>query len=381
MTRFPAAAPTRAAGCRPGFFLGLCVLFALSLPACSQSRDDTAASSSSKAQLFTVPAKQRGHLKVVAVKKKPVTLPVTVPALVNFNELKTSRVVPLVSGKVAKIKVHEGDHVKSGQVLLTIASPDSSDMAANIARDRSALATKKVILARDKDLYEHKAISLEELQQAELDVKAAEATVANDNSQAAITGGASSRAVLRSPISGTVVARNISVGEAVSAGSTACFTITDPTAAWVIAQLYQQDLRDVQLGDSAVIRSPVLKKPIDGKVTYIGASIDPNTLTVPVRIAADNEDGLIKQGMYVDAEIIPAESMTAMVVPDAAVLRDEENLPFVYVEASAGKFARRHVKLGAEIDGETIVESGLENGDKVLADGALFVQFADSLER
>jgi cobalt-zinc-cadmium efflux system membrane fusion protein len=380
MTRYPAVA-ARAARRQPGFFLGLGVIVALALPACSQSKDDAAAASSSQALLFTVPANQRGHLKVVAVKKKPVTLPVTVPALVNFNELKTSRVVPLVSGKVAKIKVHEGDHVKSGQVLLTIASPDSSDMAANIARDRSALATKKVILARDKDLYEHKAISLEELQQAELDVKAAEATVANDNSQAAITGGAGSQAVLRSPISGTVVARNIAVGEAVSAGSTACFTITDPTAAWVIAQLYQQDLRDVQLGDSAVIRSPVLKKPIDGKVTYIGASIDANTLTVPVRIAADNEDGLLKQGMYVDAEIIPARSITAMVVPDAAVLRDEDNLPFVYVEVSAGKFARRHVKLGAEIDDETVVESGLKDGDKVLADGALFVQFADSLER
>lgn len=379
MIRFPALSrtfPRRATR----LCLGLGALV-LALAGCSQSKDDASSPAAEKAKLFTVPKAQRGHLKIVAVKKKPVTLPVTVPALVNFNELKTSRVIPLVSGKVSKVKVHEGDHVKSGQVLLTISSPDSSDIAANIARDRSALATKKVILARDKDLYEHKAISLEELQQAELDVKAAEATVANDNSQAAITGGGSSQAVLRSPISGTVVARKVSVGEAVSAGSTLCFTITDPSAAWVIAQLYQQDLRDVQLGDSAVIRSPVLKKPIDGKVTYIGASIDPNTLTVPVRIAADNADGLLKQGMYVDAQIVPAKSIPAMVVPDAAVLRDEDNLPFVYVEVGAGKFARRHVTPGPEVDDEIIIEKGLKNGDKVLADGALFVQFADSLEQ
>ncbi len=70
-----------------------------------------------------------------------------------------------------------------------------------------------------------------------------------------------------------------------------------------------------------------------------------------------------------------------MVVPDASVLRDEDNLPFVYVEVGPGKFARRHVKLGAELDDETVIESGLKDGDKVLADGALFVQFADSLER
>ncbi len=365
------------------FGLAVGLLLVPALCGCSRpgGHSEAAAAASSRAVLFSVPKDQRAHLQVVAVKKKPVTLPVTVPALVNFNELKTSRVVPLVSGKVATIKVHEGDQVKSGQILLTIASPDSSAMAANISRDRSALATKKVILARDQDLYQHKAISLEELQQAELDVKAAEATVANDVSQAAITGGSSSQAVLRSPISGTVVARNISVGEAVSAGSTPCFTITDPTAAWVIAQLYQQDLRDVQLGDTAVIRSPVLKKPIDGKITYIGASIDPNTLTVPVRIAADNEDGLLKQGMYVDAQIIPAKTVVATLVPDAAVLRDADNLPFVYVEVAEGKFARRHVTLGAGVDDETILESGLADGDKVLADGALFVQFADSLER
>jgi cobalt-zinc-cadmium efflux system membrane fusion protein len=363
-----------------GWRYGSAVLLAILLAGCRRSAGDDDGTPA-KATLFSVPKNQQAHLKIVAVKKKPVTLPVQVPALVNFNELKTSRVVPLVSGKISTIKVHEGDMVKSGDVLLTIASPDSSTMAANIARDRSAFSTKKVILARDNDLYAHKAISLEELQQAELDVKAAEATLANDNSQAAITGGSSSEAVLRSPISGTVVTRKVSVGEAVSAGSTLCFTITDPTAAWVIANLYQQDLRDVQLGDSAVIRSPVLKKPIEGEVIYIGASIDPNTLTVPVRIAADNADGLLKEGMYVDAEIVPQKTISAMVVPNASVLRDEDNLPFVYVEVEQGQFARRHVKLGAELGDVTIVQSGLTDGDEVLADGALFVQFADSLER
>ncbi len=343
-------------------------------------RDPAPDSNTAKASLFVVPAAQRAHLRIVSAAKQPVTLPVSVPARVEFDELKTSRVVPLVGGKVARVLVHEGDHVKKHQTLLTIASPDSSDLAANVARDRSALQSKKVILARDKDLYEHKAISLEELQQAELDVTAAKATLADDLAHASITGGSSSQAALRSPIDGTVVARNIAVGEAVEAGSTACFTITDPAAMWVVAQLYQEDLRLVHLGDSALIRSPVLDKPIDGKVTYIGSSIDADTLTIPVRIAASNDQGRLKQGMYVDAEIIPNKPTDTMLLPAAAVLRDEDNLPFVYVQAAPGQFARRHVELGTQVDDKFAIASGLTPGDKVLADGAVFVQFADSLE-
>ncbi len=364
--------------------LALCLPLLFILPGCSRSasQDNGHGAASSRPSLFTVPKVQRGHIKVVTVEKKPVILPVRVPALVDFNELKTSRVVPLVSGKVAKIKVYEGDHVKSGEVLLTIASPDSSNMVANIARDRSTWEIKKVILARDKDLYAHKAIALEELQQAQLDMTAAKATVTNDLSLAAITGGTSSQAVLRSPISGIVVARNISVGEPVLAGSTPCFTITDPTAVWVIAQLYQQDLRDVQIGDSAIIRSPVSSVPLDGKVTYIGASIDQDTLTIPVRIAADNAGGQLKQGMYVDVQIVPAKPVVVILLPDVALLRDEDNLPFVYIQVRPGTFARRHVTLGSQVDiDRTIIVNGLKSGDKVLADGALFVQFADNLER
>ncbi len=364
--------------------LALCLPLLFILPGCSRSasQDNGQGAASSRPSLFTVSKVQRRHINVVTVEKKPVILPVRVPALVDFNELKTSRVVPLVSGKVAKIKVYEGDHVKSGEVLLTIASPDSSTMVANIARDRSTLEIKKVILARDKDLYAHKAIALEELQQAQLDMTAAKATVTNDLSRAAITGGTSSQAVLRSPISGIVVARNISVGEPVLAGSTPCFTITDPTAVWVIAQLYQQDLRDVQIGDSAIIHSPVSSVPIDGKVTYIGASIDQDTLTIPVRIAADNAGGQLKQGMYVDVQIVPAKPVVVILLPDVALLRDEDNLPFVYIQVRPGTFARRHVTLGSQVDiDKTIIVNGLKGGDKVLADGALFVQFADNLER
>ena len=92
-------------------------------------------------------------------------------------------------------------------------------------------------------------------------------------------------------------------------------------------------------------------------------------------------NGLLKQGMYVDVEILPAKSDQAIVVPAGAVLRDADNLPFVYLQVKPGTFARRHVKLAAQLGDTYAIEQGLDDGAEVLTNGALFVQFADSLEQ
>jgi len=328
-----------------------------------------------------VPPEQRGHLAIVKAHRSPVVRPVTVPGQIAFDDLKTSEVTPLVSGKITRVFVHEGDAVKVGAPLAAIASPDSADNASTLAKDRAELRSKQTILARDQDLYAHKAISLEELQQATLDVEAAQTTVHGDEARMAITGSKSGDAILPSPIAGVVVARKVAVGDAVSAEATPCFTITDPTAMWVVSQLYQEDLRRVAVGNTAHLRSPVLDAPLDGKVLHIGAMLDPDTLTIPVRVAASNPGGLLKAGMYVDVEIVPANHEDAILVPAAAVLRDADNLPFVYVQGKPGEFARRLISLGDQVGGDFVIGKGLADGDQVLSDGALFVQFADALEQ
>ena len=355
----------------------LCASCNSQLPPPAGKPDDKAR----EATLFEVPSQQRDQLKVVAVAHKAIAQPLVVPAQVAFDGLRTSDVTPLVSGKVARILVNEGDRVAAGQPLMVIASPDSSDTTTNLMRDRSALATKEAVLARDTDLFAHKAISREELEAAQNDVVSAKAAVQDDEAHVKITGSDQGGAFLRSPIAGVVVHRAIATGESVQAGATVSFTVTDASAVWVVGQLYQEDLRRIELGDSALIRSPVLDAPLPGKVIYIGASIDPDSLTIPVRIAAQNPSGLLKKGMYVDTAITPAKTESAVVVPHSSLLRDSDNLAFVYVQASPGKFARRHVELGAQLPDGYVIKSGLADGEQVLADGAVFIQFADSLER
>lgn len=331
--------------------------------------------------LFQLPGEQMARLQIVTVQEQEVRRPLLVPAQVTFDELHTSDVVPLVDGKVSKLLVREGDHVDAGQPLLAIASPSSADAQASLDRDSAALANARQVLARDQDLYKHKAISLEETQQAELAVASAEATLKSDRTRVRVTGTGRAEALLRSPLAGVVVARHISVGESVQAGATATFTVTDPGAIWVIAQLYQDDLRRVAVGDPAEITSTVLEAPLAARVSYVGAALDPDTLTIPVRIAAHNPSGMLKKGMYVDAAITPVRAEKAMILPATAVLRDSDNLPFVYVQSEGKGFARRHIVLGDQVGGFFVVRSGVTPGEKVVADGALFVQFADSLER
>ena len=354
---------------------------ALALTACAQTPPAPLPPERTKASLFTVPEAKRGRLQVLTLVDTPIRPALSVPASVAFDDLKTSTVMPLVSGKVEKVLVHEGDRVKAGQPLLVIASPDASDTAANLVRDQATLTNKQAVLRRDRDLYEHKAISQEELESAQLDVTSAQASVADDLAHAKIIGGGKRADVLRAPVSGLVVSRQVSAGNAVSAGATPCFVITDPTALWVIAQLYQDDVGRVSRGDGVTVTSPVLTAPLKGQVAYIGAGIDPDTHTIPVRIEVSNPGGLLKAGMYVSARIQPSQAQRGLVVPHAAVLRDDDNLPFVYVQTTPGTFARRHVELGSPVDDGQVIAGGVKPGEQVLASGAVFVQFADSLEQ
>ena len=114
---------------------------------------------------------------------------------------------------------------------------------------------------------------------------------------------------------------------------------------------------------------------------YIGALLDPATRTTPVRIVTKNPDGLLKKDMFVDAVIHTRSGRSVLAVPTSAILRTDDNLPFVYVEVEPGKFAQRLVTLGVAAgrrDGD--LTSGVKEGEKIVAEGAVFLQFANSIQ-
>ena len=151
---------------------------------------------------------------------------------------------------------------------------------------------------------------------------------------------------MRAPIAGVVVQKLVSPGQVIQAGSTVCFMISDVSTVWVQGHIFDRDLPLVRAATRW--RKPTPRSPaaFHGKVSYIGAFVDPATRTTPVRIVTHNPDGLLKKDMFVDAVIHTGTRSNVLVVPVSAVLRDEKNEPMVYVEAEPGKFAQRPVHIG-----------------------------------
>ncbi|MFO1505771.1 MAG: efflux RND transporter periplasmic adaptor subunit [Lysobacterales bacterium] len=244
------------------------------------------------------------------------------------------------------------------------------------------------VAANDRDLVAHQAISERENAQAQADAIGADAdrdaarqalvAACRSSSIADLAAGAPARAPgwrIRAPIAGTVVAKSIAPGQTLAAGTTACFTIADTSTMWVMAQLFGADAGSTRPGDAAAIDPGDGGKAIDGKVARVGAVVDPDTRSVTARIAVDNPAGALRKGMYVQVRIESQDARTGLLVPVSAVLRDDENLPFVYVVAPDGSYARRPVTLGVRVDDRYVIPGGLRAGDRVVVDGSIFLRF------
>jgi cobalt-zinc-cadmium efflux system membrane fusion protein len=185
---------------------------------------------------------------------------------------------------------------------------------------------------------------------------------------------------VRSPIDGVVVQKLVSPGLVIQAGTTACFTISDVSTVWVQGHIYERDLESIRVGDAVDQTNASFQKVFHGVVSYIGALLDPATRTTPVRIVTKNPDGLLKKDLFVDAVIHTRSGRTLLAVPTSAILRNDENLPFVYVEVQPGKFAQRLVNIGTQQGDGTELLSGCKEGEKVVAEGSVFLQFANSIQ-
>lgn len=362
----------------------------VSLAGCSSQTSDnskTAAVASASNVTLTAAQLKNIHLYTVVASKFHKTIDTT--GAVDFDNDQATSVLAPFSGPVSRLLVSPGDHVKKGDPLATVVSPD---FAAAVSAYSKALATARTtrrVADIDKDLVQHNGVSQREEEQAQTDAANAEAD--RDAAQQALAslqvnpqaikdiqeGRPASRieGLIRSPIAGTVVEKLITPGQLLQAGTTPCFTVADLSRVWVIAQIFGSGLASVSLGDSADIVTGVDSKNFSGKVANIAALVDPNTRSVGVRVVVDNPGDFLKKQMYVRVQIHSSQESSGLLVPVSAILRDDENLPFVYVVQPVGNFARQHVTLGYRDADQYDIADGLKAGDQIVVDGGIFVQF------
>jgi cobalt-zinc-cadmium efflux system membrane fusion protein len=362
-----------------------CSLYKKAAPAAAAAQTDEAA-------LFEVPQKQLPHLKVVEAKKTSWSTVVRTTATVDWDADHTTQAITQVNGPISKLLVDLGSHVTAGQPLLYVSSPDVATAISTYKKARNRQDYSKKTLDRSKDLLEHKVIATKDMEAAEQDFNDARAEVENDLQALKIFGvteqeiedaqhqgvAINPQLAVRSPISGIVVQKLVTPGLVIQAGTTACFTISDNSTVWVQGHIYDRDLEAVRVGDAVEETDSSFHRTFHGTVAYIEALIDPTTRTTSVRIVTKNPDGLLKKDMFVDAVIHTRSGRTVLTVPTSAILRNDQNMPFVYIEASPGKFAQRLVNIGAEQGEFTEIVSGLKEGEKLVSQGSVFLQFANS---
>ncbi|MDE3188696.1 MAG: efflux RND transporter periplasmic adaptor subunit [Acidobacteriota bacterium] len=182
------------------------------------------------------------------------------------------------------------------------------------------------------------------------------------------------------PISGEVVERLVSPGQVVQAGQTQAFTISDLSTVWVLANVYQGDLAYVHSGDDVVVQTDSYPGSFHGRISYVSPALDPGTRTLQARIVVDNPGEKLKRDMYCTVTVTAGSLSNVVAVPNASVLRDDNNQPFIYVASGTNQFGRRDVELGESQNGQTQILKGISAGERVVGDGSLFLQFANSLQ-
>lgn len=375
--------------------LSAAALLAVVTAGCSGGDSKTQAYSSvsaneKKADLFTVPAEQMAHVQVITVQPSDFPRVLRLNGTVAFNGFLTTPVITQVSGPVSRIVVSPGQQVRENQPMLYISSPDYSQLRANYlkARDAHSLAHKNY--ARSQDLYAHHAIAERDLQaaesaeiQAQADLQAAEQALkilGIPSPETLVEKPVSPEVPLLAPIAGETVERLCAPGQVIQAGQTQCFTISNMSTVWVLANIYEAQLAYVHVGDPVTIKTEAYPDAFHGRISFMGAALDPTSRTLQARIDTANPGGKLKRDMYVTATVVAGKIPNALLVPDAAILRDAQNEPFVYVAAGQDQFARRSVTVAESNQGKTQVLSGLRPGDRVVGDGSLFLQFANSLQ-
>ncbi|CAM2981934.1 efflux RND transporter periplasmic adaptor subunit [Legionella pneumophila serogroup 1] len=185
--------------------------------------------------------------------------------------------------------------------------------------------------------------------------------------QSRLVGNPPPSVAVNAPIAGIIDARNINLGQAVEP-NTVLFHISNRDKLLVVAQVYEEDLGKVKVGQEVnvhVLSYP--KQTFPGQVTLIEPNLDPLTRTVNVRITLDNKEGLLKPGMFVRANVILTHNKAALTVPNAALLQ-ADNQQFVFVQ-HGGTYKRVDVKVGAVEDDYSEIIGGLVPGDLVVTQG------------
>jgi cobalt-zinc-cadmium efflux system membrane fusion protein len=287
----------------------------------------------------------------------------------------TTRNVPVTSlaaGRVVAIHARIGDVVKKGQILLSVRSDDIVNGYSDYKKSMADELLARTQLVRSKDLYAHGAIATNDLEVAENAENKAKLDMESKAQHLRLLGGKPERddgvVDLRAPVSGVITDQQVTNAAGLQGLGSTAFTISDISQVWVVCDVYERDLSTVRVGDDATIHLNAYPgEPLVGKVSNIGAILDPNLRTAKVRIEVKNP-GMMRLGMFVTANFKAQNPVTYTAVPASAVLRLHDR-DWAYLPTLEHEFRRVQIVAGGTLpEGLQEIRSGLSPGQAVVKD-------------
>lgn len=299
---------------------------------------------------------------------------------IDFDEQRLARIGSSVNGRVTDLYAPLGKEVNKGEALARLHSNELSTAQLAYLKAKSQMELNRRNVERAQSLFATDVISDAELQRRtnEFEISSAETRAARDQlrvlglPQSSIdelgkTGAIDSFAPVISSIKGVVVERKVAAGQVVQPADS-MFVIADLSRVWAVAQVPEQEVSEVQVGQSVNIQVPALNnEKLLGKLIFVGQTINPETRTVLVRTEIDNRDGRLKPAMLASM-LIEASPTERLIIPPSAVVR-ESDVDHVFISLGEGQFRLVRVKLGPESNGHRVVLEGLKPGDPIVIEG------------
>jgi len=328
--------------------------------------------------LITIDAKDAAKFPLVTTSQIEAASELTATGSVFPDINREVPVISLANGRVVDIKTRLDDNVRKGQLLLKVQSPDVTSAFNAYLKAANDEQMAKKAYTRAEDLFKHGATSQGQLEQAEDSAKNAQADLTAAEEQLHTLGvdkhHPTSIVNVYAPISGVVVAQNVTNSAAAGvslSGSATAFTIADLSTVWVVADVFENDISKLQLGQEAKIKFNAFPdRPVTGRISDIGPILDPSIRTAKVRIELRNP-GFLKLGMFATATFTSKAKEVHAVLPAEAVLHLHDR-DWVFIPAGGNQFKRTEVHAGNMLSGSRQeILSGIQPGQQVVANALL----------
>ena len=372
------------------YLLIVIILTVLSLIACSDnSEQHTEEHEEAHSDIITLSPESISqiNLKSISASLKPFSGTITIPAEVKTNQDNEAQIGSLIQGRVHQVFANVGDYVNAGQILMTVEGLEVGEIKSGYLKARANYEYAKANYERQKKLFDEKIGSQKSLLESQSEFEKAAAEYRAEDKKIHSVGlsdedvmkekdgdeHTSGTLPIKSMINGVVVERNVVIGQLVDATTTA-FKIINTGNVWIDGQIYEKDLGKINLNSKAVfITASDRQLKVEGKIIYLGQTVDDKTRTILIRGEFKNPGNKLKPQMFGELQISLGSEAKAILLPEESIVR-EASESYLFIQTSDTTFERRDVITGIILDNTVEIKEGIKEGEIVVTEGVFYLK-------